>query len=154
MPQDIPMHIPFPARVNPDAARVADEEMRWLLRFGLLRSPEAVRRHRNGDYTDLGVRFHPAATGEGLDLAIEQQSWFFLFDDQFDGPRGDDPVQAQALIDGVQDVLRHPDGRPDRPPPPRSSRPSPTSGHGPGTACPSTGAAGRSGTGTCTWRAT
>ncbi|MFE4513570.1 pentalenene synthase [Kitasatospora sp. NPDC056783] len=119
MPQDTPMHIPFPARVNPDAARVADEEMRWLLDFGLLRSPEAVRRHRNGGYTELGVRFHPAATGEGLDLAIEQQSWFFLFDDQFDGPRGDDPVQAQALVDAVRDVLRHPaeqpDGRPRAP---------------------------------------
>ncbi|MFE6099611.1 pentalenene synthase [Streptomyces laurentii] len=115
MPQDISMHIPFPARVNPDAARVADEEMRWLLRFGLLRSPEAVRRHRNGDYTELGVRFHPAATGEGLDLAIEQQSWFFLFDDQFDGPRGDDPAQAQALVGAVQEVLRHPDGQPRAP---------------------------------------
>ncbi|MFE6867682.1 pentalenene synthase [Kitasatospora sp. NPDC057692] len=115
MPQDISMHIPFPARINPDAARVAEEEMQWLLDFGLLRSPEAVRRHRNGGYTELGVRFHPAATGEGLALAIEQQSWFFLFDDQFDGPRGDDPVQAQALVGTVQEVLRRPDGRPRAP---------------------------------------
>ncbi|MFF8774293.1 pentalenene synthase [Kitasatospora sp. NPDC015120] len=114
MPQDISMHLPFPVRINPDAARVAEEEMQWLLDFGLLRSPEAVRRHRNGGYTELGVRFHPAATGEGLALAIEQQSWFFLFDDQFDGPRGDDPVQAQALVGAVQEVLRRrggPDGR-------------------------------------------
>ncbi|MFJ8608055.1 pentalenene synthase [Streptomyces sp. NPDC093675] len=54
-----------------------------------------------GSYADVAARFHPTATGDDLDLAVDQQSWFFLFDDLFDGPAGTDPDRVRELVSDV-----------------------------------------------------
>lgn len=61
-----------------------------------------------GSYAEVAGRFHPTATGADLDLAVDQQSWFFLFDDVFDGPAGTDADTVRQL---VRDVAAELDGR-------------------------------------------
>jgi pentalenene synthase len=108
MPQGIATHIPFPSRISPDAERAQAVFLAWPRAFGLLTSADAEQRHLQGNYPELAARFHPAATGDDLDLGVDQQSWFFLFDDQFDDARGRDPEWVRQLTDPVIDVLTSP----------------------------------------------
>jgi pentalenene synthase len=105
MPQGIATHIPFPSRISPDAERAQIGFLAWPRAFGLLAGPEAEQRHRQGSYPELAARFHPSATGDDLDLGVDQQSWFFIFDDQFDDARGRDPEWVRRLVDPVINVL-------------------------------------------------
>lgn len=86
-------------------SRASERHLAWPRSFGLLPTLEAERRHIQGRYPDLAGRFHPTARGAELDLAIDQMSWFFIFDDQFDGKRGRHPGHARELIDAVLAVL-------------------------------------------------
>ena len=108
MPQGIATHIPFPSRISPDAERAGAGFLAWPRAFGLLSSADAERRHIQGSYPELAARFHPAATGGDLDLGVDQQSWFFIFDDQFDDARGREPELARQLVEPVIDVLTSP----------------------------------------------
>src|SRR5262245_2188176 len=101
MPQDFDVSITFPVRRNPDAERARAVHLEWPRKLGLITNGAAAERHRNGDYADLACWFYPAATGSDLDLGVDLMSWFFLFDDQFDGPAGDDPALARQLTDAV-----------------------------------------------------
>ncbi|MEV7289804.1 hypothetical protein AB0O01_35525 [Streptomyces sp. NPDC093252] len=56
----------------------------------------------------MASRFYPDATGADLDLGVDLMSWFFAFDDLFDGPSGTDPAGAQALVCSTMEVLRRP----------------------------------------------
>src|SRR5882757_5377102 len=80
MPQGVPLHIPFPSRISPDFDRALACHLDWPRSFGLLPTPGAERRHLRCNYGELAARFHPSATGTDLDLAIDQQSWYFVFD--------------------------------------------------------------------------
>ena len=108
MPRGIELPIPFPSRVSPDLARADDVHVRWPARFGLIADPAAAERHTRARYADLSARFHPTAIGRDLDLAVDLNSWFFLFDDLFDGPAGHDPKLAAQLVHRVTRVLDHP----------------------------------------------
>ena len=114
MPQGVRLHIPFPPRISPDAERARRVHIDWPRSYGLLSGAAAERRHEMGAYADVAARFHPAATGDDLDLAVDQQSWFFLFDDLFDEPTGQDPGRVRELVGDVSSVLdgsgppRHP----------------------------------------------
>ncbi|MCM2422872.1 cytochrome P450 [Streptomyces sp. RKAG293] len=112
---DAGLRFPFPARISPDAARAAAEHLQWPRSFGLLLTDRAAERHARGHYAELAARFHPAATGPDLALGVDQMSWFFCFDDAFDGPSGDGPGQARTLVDAVADTLDAPPA-PDAPP--------------------------------------
>ncbi|MFF1909727.1 cytochrome P450 [Kitasatospora sp. NPDC058218] len=102
---DAELHLPFPARISPDAARAAAEHLQWPRSFGLLPTDEDAERHARAHYAELAARFHPTATGADLTLGVDQMSWFFCFDDTFDGPTGDSPLQARALVDAVTAAL-------------------------------------------------
>jgi pentalenene synthase len=111
MPQNIATHLPFPTRISQDVDRAEAGILRWPRSFGLFAGADAERRHMQGGFPELAGRFHPSATGCELDLGVDQQSWFFLFDDRFDGPVGQDPVRAKELTDTVIDVLSAPSRR-------------------------------------------
>ncbi|WP_405020818.1 cytochrome P450 [Kitasatospora sp. NBC_00070] len=112
---DAGLQLPFPARISPDAARAAAEHLQWPRSFGLLPTDTAAERHARGHYAELAARFHPAATGPDLALGVDQMSWFFCFDDAFDGPAGHHPEQARTVVDAVADTLDQPPA-PDAPP--------------------------------------
>jgi pentalenene synthase len=110
MPQGVLLPIPFPSRISPDFDRVHAHHLDWPRSFGLLPTPEAEHRHLRGRYSELGARFHPSATGTDLDLGVDQQSWYFLFDDHFDGPTGRDPGYTRALTAALSATLAGPAG--------------------------------------------
>lgn len=117
MPQGVNLHIPFPSRRSPDAERAQAVHLVWPRSHGLLPDEPSARRHLMGSYADVAARFHPTATGDDLDLAVDQQSWYFLFDDHFDGPSGADADRVRELVADVASALddpgapRHPLGR-------------------------------------------
>jgi pentalenene synthase len=108
MPHGIDLHIPFSSRRSSDFARADACHLDWPRRFGLFPDPDAERRHRRAGSADLAARFYPTAAGADLDLGVDQMSWFFRFDDQFDGPAGFDPATAMALVDSFMQVLQKP----------------------------------------------
>ncbi|MGW7518026.1 terpene synthase family protein [Streptomyces sp. NPDC054796] len=105
MPQDVALHIPFLSRISPDFDRARDCHLDWPRAVGLFPTPAAEQRHSQGHYSELAARFHPSATGADLDLAVDQQSWYFLFDDHFDGPRGRDPGYVTTVTTALTAVL-------------------------------------------------
>lgn len=115
MPQDVEFHIPLPGRQSPDHARADAEQLAWPRSLGLIKSEAAATRHLRGGYADLASRFYPHATGADLDLGVDLTSWFFLFDDLFDGPRGESPEETKQLTDAVAAALDGP--LPDTAPP-------------------------------------
>lgn len=108
MPQDVDFFMPFPYRRSPDCERAVADHLAWPRSLGLISTEAAARRHSKGDYADLAAYFYPSATGADLDLGVDLMSWFFLFDDLFDGPRGEDPREAKKLTDAVGAVLDGP----------------------------------------------
>ncbi|MCM2393687.1 terpene synthase family protein [Streptomyces albipurpureus] len=108
MPRGIDLHIPFPRRISRDVDRARDQHLHWPRSHGLLEGEEVVRRHAGARYAELAARFYPDAVGEELDLGVDLMSWFFLFDDTFDGPDGEDPARAGLLVESVTQVLRRP----------------------------------------------
>lgn len=101
MPQEIDFYMPFSSRRSPDYERARADHLAWPRRLGLITTAAAAQRHSQGGYADLAARFYPSAVGADLDLGVDLMSWFFLFDDLFDGPRGEDPQEAKQLTDDV-----------------------------------------------------
>ena len=108
MPQDVDFQIPLPSRQSPDHARADADQLLWPQSQGLINSDAAAERHLRGSYAHLATRFYPHATGDDLDLGVDLMSWFFLFDDLFDGPRGESPQETQRLTDAVAAALDGP----------------------------------------------
>jgi pentalenene synthase len=108
MPQDFHIAIPFPPRYSADAERARAVHLDWPRKLQLITTEAAAARHCKGDYADLAGWFYPTATGADLDLGVDLMSWFFLFDDQFDGPAGADPALAKQLTDAVIDAIERP----------------------------------------------
>jgi pentalenene synthase len=108
MPQDVTFYMPIPSRRSPDYEQARDRHLDWPRRLGLITTQAAAERHLAADFTDLAARFYPSATGEDLDLGVDLMTFFFLFDDLFDGPRGEDPALAAQLTDAVAAALDGP----------------------------------------------
>jgi pentalenene synthase len=107
MPRGIDLYIPFSSRISPDVAAAHVRHLDWPCSFGLLDTEEARQRHARARYAEVAARFNPLATGADLDLSVDQVSWFFLFDDIFDGPGGA-PHPARRLVEAATAVLGHP----------------------------------------------
>jgi pentalenene synthase len=108
MPQDIDFYMPLPSRHSPDFERARADHLDWPRRLSLITTESAAQRHATGNYAELAALFYPQASGKDLDLGVDLMSWFFLFDDLFDGPRGQDPAAAQELTDAVAAALDGP----------------------------------------------
>jgi hypothetical protein len=111
MYQSVKFDIPFPPRINADHEAAGARHLRWAKRFELVRSDEALARLRSWRPADVAAMWYLHARGADLDLGSDIFGWFLLFDDQFDGPRGDSPEAAAAVIDEVVGALSPRPGR-------------------------------------------
>ncbi|MEV6957508.1 pentalenene synthase [Streptomyces sp. NPDC051183] len=121
MSQELSIALPIPALpVNPDRAGARDRHLAWVRRQKLVTGDEMARRYAFSQVAELSAYFYPDAVGEDLDLAFDIMGWFFLFDDQFDVPRGTVPTAAITACEQLIDLLHQP---PDKDPAPGGAAP-------------------------------
>lgn len=105
MPQDIEFHLPFPSVISPDleAARVRNQA--WVRGTGLVGDGRSLEWHASWDMPLLAAHGFPYAQGPALDLCADAMAFFFVFDDQFDGPLGQDPARAATVCRRLIDIV-------------------------------------------------
>lgn len=110
--QDIELDIPFAPRISPDLEAARARNLEWLTSADLLTSAENQARYLDWQLADLAARFYPDAVGDDLVLGVQGQSFFFFFDDLFDGRLGADPVGTYAICHEMAALAhRSPDSR-------------------------------------------
>lgn len=105
-----PLSIPFPARLNPGVEAARRHTLGWLHGYGMLCGEAATAEYDALRLDRLMAYFYPDADADELALATDFNAWFFLFDDQFDGPLGQCP---EAVAHFVDRVVRTMDDAPD-----------------------------------------
>ncbi|MGV9915081.1 terpene synthase family protein [Streptomyces tendae] len=98
--------ISFPSRISPDFQVAHDRHLAWPKSFGLLSSEQEESRHLRGQFPLIAAMFYPNARGSELDLGVDQQSWYFLFDDALDERWGRSPERVRALVGLVKEGIR------------------------------------------------
>ncbi|MBC9718927.1 terpene cyclase [Streptomyces sp. TRM66268-LWL] len=98
MPQDVDFGLPFPPRMSADLASATRHNTDWVREFGLVVGEAAVDWYVSWDMPKLAARGYPYAAGDGLALCADTMAFFFLFDDQFDGPLGRQPSRAAVVV--------------------------------------------------------
>ncbi|WP_052230295.1 hypothetical protein [Streptomyces sp. CT34] len=94
---DIELDMTFAPRISPDLETARIRNLEWLTSAGLLTSTDHQARYLGWNPADLAARFYPDAVGDDLILGVQGQSFFFFFDDLFDGHLGTDPVGPYAI---------------------------------------------------------
>ncbi|MFI6985163.1 terpene cyclase [Embleya sp. NPDC050154] len=106
MPQEIDFDIPAPTGISPDLAATRRRNLAWVRRIGLVRDGDALDWYTSWDMPGLAALGYPHARGAALDLCADTMAFFFVFDDQFDGPLGHDPAAANRACRRLIDVVR------------------------------------------------
>ncbi|QIS21502.1 terpene synthase family protein [Nocardia terpenica] len=104
--------MPWRARSSPDVARARRANVARMKTHGMLDTREAKDWYLSWDMGQLSGYSYPLAVGDDLDLAVDKEAFFFVFDDQFDGPLGRSPARAAAFTDELIAVLYRPPGAP------------------------------------------
>ncbi|MFE2140302.1 terpene cyclase [Streptomyces sp. NPDC059456] len=104
VPQDVEFHLPFPAVVSPDLEGARQRNLAWVRRMGLVGEGPSLRWYTSWDMPLLAASGFPYAQGPALDLCADAMAFFFVFDDQFDGPLGQDPARAAAACRQLIDI--------------------------------------------------
>ena len=112
MPQDVHFHLPFPLGVSPDLDRTRARNLEWVQEQGLCVGPDSLTWYSMWDMPKLAAYGFPYATGADLELCADAMAFFFLFDDQFDGPLGHRPDHVADVCQRLIDVVHT--GRPPR----------------------------------------
>lgn len=110
MPQDIALDIPFPTKTNPRVDAVADRNERWLISAGLLSSQQNIERYRSWNIALLAAGFLPDASERELTFGLAVQSFFFFFDDLFDGALGHNPAATYEICHEMAALARQGSG--------------------------------------------
>ncbi|MFE2854381.1 terpene cyclase [Streptomyces lavendulae] len=105
MPQDIEFHLPFPTSLSPDLEGARQRNLAWVRRTGLVREGRSLEWYAAWDMPLLAAHGFPYARGAALDLCVDAMAFFFVFDDQFDGPLGRDPARAAAVCRQLIDIV-------------------------------------------------
>lgn len=105
MPQDIEFDLPFPLRVSADMEGARRRNLDWVRRRGLVGGERSVGWYTSWDMPRLAAYGFPDATGWGLDLCTDAMAFFFVFDDQLDGPLGLAPARVARVCQGLIDVV-------------------------------------------------
>jgi Terpene synthase family 2, C-terminal metal binding len=95
------IRIPFQARPNLHAERARQHTRQWAQQMGLLTGDAAVAAYDALRLERLMAYFYPDATARDLELACDLNAWFFIFDDQFDGPLGTRPEEIRPMVDAL-----------------------------------------------------
>nr|BFD89203.1 hypothetical protein KitaXyl93_05630 [Kitasatospora sp. Xyl93] len=115
MPQNIAFDLPFSLRVSPDMEAARSRNLAWVRDHGLVGGERSMDWYASWDMPRLAAYGFPDATGSGLSLCTDAMAFFFVFDDQFDGPLGLAPDRAARVCQGLIDIVhgaapRHGDG--------------------------------------------
>lgn len=102
------LSIPFPGRSSPHTDRARRHTLSWLRDLSILRLDRDVTEYDALRLERLMAFFYPRATGSDLDLAADFNAWFFIFDDQFDGPLGRRPDDVEREVDALVSILYEP----------------------------------------------
>lgn len=102
------LSIPFPGRSSPHTDRARRHTLQWLRDLAILRFDRDVEEYDALRLERLMAFFYPRATGPDLDLAADFNAWFFIFDDQFDGPLGRRPDDVEREVDTLVSILYEP----------------------------------------------
>ncbi|MCG5213882.1 terpene synthase family protein [Streptosporangium soli] len=79
----------------------------WAMRHGLITEGLAAARFAGESYARLVARLYPEASLPDLELAADLNSWFHVFDDQFElAEVGRDLELARRLADRAEGLLR------------------------------------------------
>ncbi|GAT67318.1 terpene cyclase [Planomonospora sphaerica] len=105
MPQDIAFDLPFPVRTSPDAEGARRRNLRWVQQHRLVTGDQALAWYRSWDMPRLAACGFPYAQGPELDLCTDAMAFFFLFDDQFDGPLSRAPRDVARLCQSMIDIV-------------------------------------------------
>jgi hypothetical protein len=92
MPRDIHFDLPFPLRISPDMEGARPHNLDWVRQQGLVGSERSVNWYSSWDMPRLAAYGFPDAQGPELDLCTDAMAFFFVFDDQFDGPSAGPPI--------------------------------------------------------------
>ncbi|WP_372410987.1 hypothetical protein [Streptomyces luteireticuli] len=104
MPQDLEFGIPFPARVSPHVAHAEAHTARWAAAHRLA-GTTALRALFAMALADCTGRMLPDADAAGLALGHDVLCWMALWDDQFTGPAGADPDEAERRCRALREVV-------------------------------------------------
>ncbi|MFJ6793774.1 terpene cyclase [Streptomyces sp. NPDC091268] len=105
MPQDICFELPFPLAVSPDLEGARLRNLAWVQRQGLITSSDSLEGYASWDMPRLAAYGFPYARGRQLDLCTDVMAFFFVFDDQLDGPLGRAPDRVAALCQNLIDLV-------------------------------------------------
>ncbi|MFF3674461.1 terpene cyclase [Streptomyces sp. NPDC002120] len=105
MPQDIEFHLPFPSAPSPDQEGARQRNLAWVGRTGLVGEGRSLEWYASWDMPLLAAHGFPYAHGPALDLCTDAMAFFFVFDDQFDGPLGRDPARAAHVCRQLIDIV-------------------------------------------------
>ncbi|MFI2608276.1 pentalenene synthase [Kitasatospora sp. NPDC018619] len=98
-----PDSLPFPRRISPDHRAAHDRHLAWPESFGFLATEAERAHHLKGQFPLIAAMFYPNATGSELDIGVDQQSWYFLFDDALDERWGGSPERVRHLVGLVRE---------------------------------------------------
>ncbi|HJD85125.1 hypothetical protein [Kitasatospora aureofaciens] len=111
MSDDTSLEIPFPYRRSPHGPYATALHRDWLIRHPLL--PDADHPgYAHWEVVDLAALGYPDAGPDELALAADLMGFYFLFDDQFDGPLGRRPAEVAPICERLIAVLHG--ARPDQ----------------------------------------
>ncbi len=105
MPQDIEFDLPFPLAASPDLEGARRRNLQWVRRLGLVGEGRSLEWYTSWDLPRLAAYGFPFAQGSALDLCTDAMAFFFVFDDQFDGPLGRDPVRTDVICQQLIDIV-------------------------------------------------
>ncbi|MGW3321422.1 terpene synthase family protein [Streptomyces virginiae] len=105
MPQDIEFHLPFPSLLSPDLEGARQRNPAWVRGMGLVGEGRSLEWYASWDMPLLAAHGFPYAQGQALDLCADAMGFFFVFDDQFDGPLGQDPARAATVCRQLIDIV-------------------------------------------------
>ncbi|GAA2237605.1 MULTISPECIES: terpene synthase family protein [Kitasatospora] len=112
MSDDTFLELPFTHRRNPHQTEAADRHLEWLRRHRELVTVVSEPTYTGWDITELASLVYPESSAEDLALAADLMGFYFLFDDQFDGPLGRRPDQVALVCERLTAIAygAHPAG--------------------------------------------
>ncbi|MFE2276681.1 terpene cyclase [Streptomyces sp. NPDC059454] len=105
MPQDIDFALPFPLRVSADLEGARVRNLHWVQQQGLVTSQAGLEWYVSWDMPRLAAYGFPYAQGPELDLAADVMGFFFVFDDQLDGPLSRRPEKVARICQKLIDIV-------------------------------------------------
>ncbi|MFI9155536.1 terpene cyclase [Streptomyces sp. NPDC053367] len=104
MPQDMSFDLPVPTDISPGLEDARRHNLDWVCRLGLVPDDRSLAWYVSWDMPRLAALGFPHARGPGLDLLADAMGFFFVFDDQLDGPLGRDPAETARVCQGLIDI--------------------------------------------------